>query len=112
MEDPAGRKHIADLVPFAKARRLVPVGRLERNATGERLRRLKRAVRGIMFLTNDYEWHTVLVGSSSLERSGSEAHPRYEMTRRYRVRSFVQEKNEKNAPKAPKAPKREMKDDI
>ena len=34
LEDPAGRKNIADLVPFAKARRLVPVGRLERNATG------------------------------------------------------------------------------
>ncbi|CAK9027721.1 unnamed protein product [Durusdinium trenchii] len=61
MEDPQGRKCLTDLVPFAKNRRLVPIGRLERNSTG------------IMFLTNDYEWHTVL------------AHPRYETPRRYRV---------------------------
>lgn len=61
LEDPAGRKTVADLVPFARARRLVPIGRLERNSTG------------IILLTNDYEWHTVL------------AHPRYEMPKRYRV---------------------------
>ncbi|CAJ1382419.1 unnamed protein product [Effrenium voratum] len=64
LQDPAGRKTIADLVPFAQSRRLVPVGRLERNSTG------------IVLLTNDYEWHTIL------------AHPRYEMPKRYRVTVF------------------------
>ncbi|CAE7838346.1 unnamed protein product [Symbiodinium sp. CCMP2592] len=61
LEDPQGRKTIADLVPFARDRRLVPVGRLERNSTG------------LVLLTNDYEWATYLT------------HPRYEITRRYRV---------------------------
>ncbi|CAE7477181.1 unnamed protein product [Symbiodinium pilosum] len=61
LEDPQGRKTIADLVPFARDRRLVPVGRLERNSTG------------LVLLTNDYEWATYLT------------HPRYEMTRTYRV---------------------------
>ena len=37
------------------------------------IRALFFTLKGIMFLTNDYEWHTVL------------AHPRYEMTRRYRI---------------------------
>lgn len=61
LEDPQGRKTIADLVPFARDRRLVPVGRLERNSTG------------LVLLTNDYEWATYLT------------HPRYEIMRRYRV---------------------------
>jgi len=64
LQDPSGRKTVADLVPFAKSRRLVPIGRLERNSTG------------ILLLTNDYEWHTVLT------------HPRYEMPKRYRVAVF------------------------
>lgn len=61
MQDEEGRNCVTDLVPFAKKRRLVPVGRLDRNA------------RGLMLLTNDYEWHSILT------------HPRHEMPKRYNV---------------------------
>eukprot|EP00930_Biecheleria_cincta_P004744 TRINITY_DN10567_c0_g1_i1.p1 TRINITY_DN10567_c0_g1~~TRINITY_DN10567_c0_g1_i1.p1 ORF type:complete len:550 (-),score=63.77 TRINITY_DN10567_c0_g1_i1:101-1750(-) len=60
-EDGRGRKCIVDLVPFAKTRRLVYLGRLDRNATG------------LMLLTNDYEWQSVLT------------HPRHEIPKRYKV---------------------------
>lgn len=64
MEDPEGRRTVMDIVPFAKKRRLVPVGRIDRNASG------------IILLTNDYEWHTIL------------AHPRYGHEKRYRVEVY------------------------
>lgn len=63
-EDSEGRKTVTDLVPFAKQRRLVPIGRIDRNA------------QGLMILTNDYEWHTIL------------AHPRYDHTKRYKVELY------------------------
>jgi len=52
------------LVPFAKQRRIVPIGRLDRNASG------------LILLTNDYEWHTIL------------SHPRYEHSKRYKVELY------------------------
>eukprot|EP00929_Paragymnodinium_shiwhaense_P009707 TRINITY_DN11397_c0_g2_i1.p1 TRINITY_DN11397_c0_g2~~TRINITY_DN11397_c0_g2_i1.p1 ORF type:complete len:670 (-),score=163.58 TRINITY_DN11397_c0_g2_i1:408-2339(-) len=61
MEDPLGRKTVADIVPFAKKNRLLPVGRLDRNATG------------LLLLTNDNEWNSILT------------HPRHEMARTYHV---------------------------
>jgi len=61
MQDEEGRSCIIDIVPFAKKRRLVPVGRLDRNT------------RGLILLTNDYEWHSILT------------HPRHEVTKRYNV---------------------------
>lgn len=61
MEDPLGRKSIMDIVPFAKKRRLVPIGRIDRNASG------------LLLLTNDYEWHTIL------------SHPRYDHQKTYHV---------------------------
>lgn len=64
MDDPEGRKTIMDLVPFAKKRRLLPIGRIDRAASG------------LMILTNDYEWHTILT------------HPRYELAKRYKVQVY------------------------
>jgi len=64
MEDPLGRKTIMDIVPFAKKRRLVPIGRIDRNAAG------------LMLMTNDYEWHTVLT------------HPRHEHSKEYQVKLY------------------------
>lgn len=64
MSDPEGRKTVADLVPYAKTRRLVPVGRLERQTSG------------LLLLTNDYEWHSYLT------------HPRFEQPRRYAVEVY------------------------
>eukprot|EP00933_Yihiella_yeosuensis_P018839 TRINITY_DN15366_c0_g2_i1.p1 TRINITY_DN15366_c0_g2~~TRINITY_DN15366_c0_g2_i1.p1 ORF type:complete len:666 (+),score=103.55 TRINITY_DN15366_c0_g2_i1:101-2098(+) len=61
LTDPAGRKTVMDLIPFAKKRRLTPIGRLDRNSTG------------LLLLTNDYEWNTIL------------SHPRYTHTKRYKV---------------------------
>lgn len=63
-EDSEGRKTVMDLVPFAKKRRLIPVGRIDRNAAG------------LLLLTNDYEWQTIMI------------HPRYEHTKRYKVEIY------------------------
>jgi len=63
-KDSEDRKTVMDLVPFARRRRLVPVGRIDRNAAG------------LMLLTNDYEWHTIM------------AHPRHEHSKRYKVQAL------------------------
>jgi len=46
--DPNGRRTVVDLVPFARSRRLIPVGRIDKQASG------------LILLTNDLEWHTIL----------------------------------------------------
>lgn len=64
VEDPLGRKTLMDLVPFAKEQRLVPVGRIDSHGSG------------LILLTNDYEWHSILT------------HPRYEHARRFNVQVY------------------------
>jgi len=64
VEDPLGRKTLMDLVPFAKEQRLVPVGRIDSHGSG------------LILLTNDYEWHSILT------------HPRYEHARRFNIQVY------------------------
>ena len=53
MEDEKGRKSVADLVPLARERRLLPVGRLDRDSAG------------LLLLTNDNEAINLLTHPSS-----------------------------------------------
>mmetsp|Transcript_102769 Transcript_102769/g.257766 ORF Transcript_102769/g.257766 Transcript_102769/m.257766 type:complete len:683 (+) Transcript_102769:110-2158(+) len=64
LDDPQGRRTVMDLVPHSKSRRLVPIGRIDRNASG------------LMFMTNDYEWHSILT------------HPRHEHHKTYSVEIY------------------------
>mmetsp|Transcript_58938 Transcript_58938/g.140695 ORF Transcript_58938/g.140695 Transcript_58938/m.140695 type:complete len:598 (+) Transcript_58938:103-1896(+) len=60
-DDPNWAKQVIDLVPYARKRKLRPVGRVDRWS------------QGLVILTNDYEWMNILT------------HARYGNTKRYKV---------------------------